>query len=201
MRAVRSPEMNSPLANLAKVDEDAPIARRRSVFVMSLSISCFHSFLYDTVTTLPLNERANYTISGENWERHICFFAQKVFITKLCVRFRTSFQDKKFFSRFLRAAAINICMNSCTTKNGTEVPSHFLDVARILVYATGHTPSPWKPERKLIPSFVNHFATSLSIHAMRKSMMPHCRSAGNSTPRGTFLHFARQSRQQQAQAC
>ena len=102
MRAVRSPEMNSPLANLAKVDEDAPIARRRSVFVMSLSISCFHSFLYDTVTTLPLNERANYTISGENWERHICFFAQKVFITKLCVRFRTNFQSEQFFSEFLR---------------------------------------------------------------------------------------------------
>ena len=31
--------------------------------------------------------------------------------------------------------------------------------------------------------------------------MPRCRSAGISTPRGTRHRFARQSRQQQAQAC
>ena len=48
--AVNSPEMNSPRDNLAKVDEDAPIARRRSFFVMSLSISSFQSFLYDALT-------------------------------------------------------------------------------------------------------------------------------------------------------
>lgn len=27
-------------------------------------------------------------------------------------------------------------MNRCKSKNGTEVPSHFMDVARILAYAT-----------------------------------------------------------------
>ena len=42
---------------------------------------------------------------------------------------------------------------------------------------------------------------SRTIHAMRKSAMPNCRSSGMATPRGTFHHFARQSRQQQAQAC
>ena len=42
---------------------------------------------------------------------------------------------------------------------------------------------------------------SLSIQNLRKSTIPCCRSAGMATPRGTFHHFARQSRQQQAQAC
>ena len=45
------------------------------------------------------------------------------------------------------------------------------------------------------------FSISRSIHAMRKSTMPCCRSAGMATPCGTFHHIARQSRQQQAQAC
>jgi len=52
--------------------------------------------------------------------------------------------------------------------------------------------------------FVNRdfgYVFSRSIHAMRKSTMPCWRSAGMATPRGTFHHFARQLRQQQAQAC
>lgn len=43
--------------------------------------------------------------------------------------------------------AINIRMNRCQTKNGTEVPSHFLDVARILVYAADRPAPPSKPPR------------------------------------------------------
>ena len=39
------------------------------------------------------------------------------------------------------------------------------------------------------------------IHAMRKSTMPCCRSGLIGMPRGTFHHFSRQERQQQAQAC
>jgi len=52
--------MYSPLANFAKVDEDAPTAKRKSVLVMSLSINSFQSFLYDTLTTVYLNEFAVY---------------------------------------------------------------------------------------------------------------------------------------------
>ena len=52
--AVKSPDINSPLASLANVDDEAPIARRRSFFVMSLSISSFQSFLYDTLTLASL---------------------------------------------------------------------------------------------------------------------------------------------------
>ena len=43
--------------------------------------------------------------------------------------------------------AINIRMNRCQTKNGTEVPSHFMDVARILVYAADRPAKPPKPPR------------------------------------------------------
>ena len=39
------------------------------------------------------------------------------------------------------------------------------------------------------------------IHAMRKSTMPCCLSGLIGMPRGTFHHFSRQERQQQAQAC
>ena len=40
-----------------------------------------------------------------------------------------------------------------------------------------------------------------SIHVIRKSTMRDWRSGGMSVPFGTFHHFERQSRQQQAQAC
>ena len=44
-------------------------------------------------------------------------------------------------------------------------------------------------------------ASFLSIHAMRKSTMRDWRAGGISVPFGTFHHFSRQSRQQQAHAC
>ena len=38
-------------------------------------------------------------------------------------------------------------MNRCKPTNGTDVPSHFMDVARILVYAADRPASPQKPSR------------------------------------------------------
>ena len=52
IRDIKSPDTNSPCASFENVDDEAPMARRRSVFVMSLSIRSFQSFLYDTVTIL-----------------------------------------------------------------------------------------------------------------------------------------------------
>ena len=45
IRTIKSPEIYSPLASFAKVEEDAPTAKRKSVFVMSRSIRSFQSFL------------------------------------------------------------------------------------------------------------------------------------------------------------
>lgn len=53
----------------------------------------------------------------------------------------------KIFSGKFQLAAINIRMNRCQTKNGTEVPSHFMDVARILVYAADRPALPPEPPR------------------------------------------------------
>lgn len=38
-------------------------------------------------------------------------------------------------------------MNRCKPQNGTEVPSHFMDVARILAYAAGRPASHPNPPR------------------------------------------------------
>ena len=49
--------------------------------------------------------------------------------------------------------------------------------------------------------FYRCLSISRPIHAIRKSTMRDWRSGGMSVPFGTFHHFDRQSRQQQAQAC
>ena len=52
-------ETDSFRVKRAIVADDAPVARRRSVLFISLSIRSFHNFLYDTPTVKPLLDGGN----------------------------------------------------------------------------------------------------------------------------------------------